>query len=277
MTKPIPRFAIIVGAMKSGTTYLFSLLEQHPEVAGCKIKEPEYFVKNDYDNNAIEKYYELWEFDYAKHKVAIEASTSYTKIPQFTSPAERIKQSGIKTKIIYIMRHPVERICSQIKISNHFGWKVFNEDGKINIDTISVSKYYLQISEYYKRFPREDILLLSFESFTQNPNETLTKICKFLDIDPSFKFKLKEGSLHKSTIYLYKDNYITRGLFGIFSHKEYLALLKENKMRAKLLLWYLKVSGKLSRSQKRSINNEIKEDIEKIKTVLGFDTSIWKL
>jgi hypothetical protein len=118
---------------------------------------------------------------------------------------------------------------------------------------------------------------LSFESFTQNPNETLTKICKFLDIDPSFKFKLKEGSLHKSTIYLYKDNYITRGLFGIFSHKEYLALLKENKMRAKLLLWYLKVSGKLSRSQKRSINNEIKEDIEKIKTVLGFDTSIWKL
>jgi len=104
MTKPIPQFAIIVGAMKSGTTYLFSLLEQHPEVAGCKIKEPEYFVKNDYDNNAIEKYFKLWNFDYAKHKIAIEASTSYTKAPYFTSPAERIKQSGINTKFIYIMR-----------------------------------------------------------------------------------------------------------------------------------------------------------------------------
>jgi len=277
MIKPIPRFALIVGAMKSGTTYLFSLLEQHPEVAGCKIKEPEYFVKNDYDKNTIDKYYGLWEFDHAKHKVALEASTSYTKAPLFTSPAERIQQSGINIKIIYIMRHPVERICSQIKISNRFGWEVFDKEGNINNNTISVSKYYHQILEYYKRFPIEDILLLSFEKFTQNPNEVLDEVCRFLDIDTSFKFKLIDGSLHKSTIYLYRDDYVTRVMFGVHSHEEYLAFLKNNKFKAKILIRYLKMTGKLSRSQKRRIYNKIKDDIEKLKTELGFDVSEWGL
>jgi len=118
-------------------------------------------------------------------------------------------------------------------------------------------------------------LLLSFEKFTENPNETLTKVCKFLDIDPSFKFKLKEGSLHKSTIYLYRDDYVTRVMFGVHSHEEYLAFLRNNKFKAKILTWYLKMSGKLSMSQKRKIYNEIKGDIEKLKTDLGFDVSKW--
>lgn len=49
MINNIPQFAIIIGSMKSCTTYLFSLLAQHPEISVCNIKEPEFFVR-DYPN-----------------------------------------------------------------------------------------------------------------------------------------------------------------------------------------------------------------------------------
>ena len=39
-------FSIIIGAMKSGTTSLFEVLAQHPEICGAKKKEIDYFVKD---------------------------------------------------------------------------------------------------------------------------------------------------------------------------------------------------------------------------------------
>ena len=40
-------FALIIGAMKSGTTSLFHLLAQHPEIAAASVKEPNYFSSDD--------------------------------------------------------------------------------------------------------------------------------------------------------------------------------------------------------------------------------------
>ena len=39
------RFAFIIGAMKAGTTSLFEILSQHPQVCPSKTKEPDYFIK----------------------------------------------------------------------------------------------------------------------------------------------------------------------------------------------------------------------------------------
>ncbi len=36
------RFAIVIGAMKSGTTSLFRHLGTHPEVLPCRVKEPKF-------------------------------------------------------------------------------------------------------------------------------------------------------------------------------------------------------------------------------------------
>lgn len=37
------RLCIILGAAKCGTTSLFSYLAQHPDIAGCSNKDPNYF------------------------------------------------------------------------------------------------------------------------------------------------------------------------------------------------------------------------------------------
>ena len=184
----IPQFALIIGSMKSGTSSLFSLLAQHPEVSPCVTKEPEFFVRDEKFNEGMNSYFRLWDFESSTHKVALEASTSYTKTPNFINAAERIKATGINVKFIYMMRHPVERIKSQIQMSRIKGWKYFNDDGTIHKNPLSFSKYHMQISKYYELFSPEQILLLSLEQFKENPESTLIQICKFLDINSSFTF-----------------------------------------------------------------------------------------
>ncbi len=275
MTKaiPIPQFAFIIGSMKSGTTYLFSLLAQHPEVSACSIKEPEYFVVDYYKNKSIDEYFKLWDFNHDKHKVAIEASTSYTKRPQFANAAETIEASGVNAKFIYLMRDPVKRIESQVAMSRCFGWEVFDKDKNIHSNALSVSMYHFQISEYYKRFPSEDILLLSFEEFTANPKPILKQVCKFLNIDDSFQFHIKKGSVHKSTVYLYQNTPIVKNVFGISSYEAYLNFLANNKdsLKSRLLIWYLSRISKLKQSQIKCINQKLEKDLQKLKTDYGFE------
>ncbi len=46
----INNFALIIGAMKCGTTSLFSYLAQHPEISACQPKEPDFFSYDDHDS-----------------------------------------------------------------------------------------------------------------------------------------------------------------------------------------------------------------------------------
>lgn len=40
----INNFAVIIGCMKCGTTSLFYYLSQHPQIAACNPKEPNFFA-----------------------------------------------------------------------------------------------------------------------------------------------------------------------------------------------------------------------------------------
>lgn len=279
MTNIIPKFSIIIGAMKSGTSSLFSILAQHPEISACNEKEPEFFVRDHKYEKGLKEYYKLWDFDHDTHKLALEASTSYTKIPNFPNAAERIKNSGINVKVIYIMRQPIERIRSQMQMSHCKGWKVFDDQGRIHNFHIAFSKYHMQISEYYKLFLPEQILLLSFENFIKDPKYTLKQVCKFLGIDDTFNFILAKANKHDSLIYLYQNTLILRKLFGIYSYEEYFDYLKNNKNKYtnQIFKWYLRNINKLKLSQIRYIKSELADDIRRLQIDFGFKASDWKI
>jgi hypothetical protein len=275
--KSLPKIALIVGAMKSGTTNLFDLLSQHPEISPCSIKEPEFFCKDANFSNGVEYYNNLWNFNPSKHKVAIEASTCYTKAPIFGSSAQRISESGINPMIIYIMRHPLDRIKSQIQMSRIKGWKYLNEDGTLHSKLISYSKYYMQISAYYKYFSPRQILLLSFEELVNQPESTLYNVCEFLEIDTDFVFTPAMAKKHEGKIYLYHNTFIIRTLFGIKSYNDYVDYLKTHNsgLSFEFLIKYLRYKNKLSRKQELYIKSEIADDLIMLKKEFGFDTSVW--
>lgn len=172
-------YVILIGAMKSGTTSLYSYLAQHPEICECRTKEPNFFLEQ-MDEKVTEKYQELWEYDDSRHRYVLEGSTGYTKYPMRKGVPERISSCGIDPLFIYILRDPFERIES------HFNAARFNPDWKLSLmddHLMNTSNYFMQLERYRKYFPKEKFLVLDFVQLKTDPKRVLLKVYNFLGID----------------------------------------------------------------------------------------------
>lgn len=171
---------IIIGAMKSGTSSLYSYLKQHPEICSCITKEPEFFSerlgKKQYK---LDNYLDLFKIDHKIHKFSLEASTGYTKFPTEPGVPKRIKEYGLNPKFIYIIRNPLERIRSHYNFMHE---KNFSWNNKIDSPhLINTSSYYLQLQEYRKYFPVKDILILDFDDLKNDPKKTCQDVFQFIN------------------------------------------------------------------------------------------------
>ena len=192
--------AIIIGAMKCATSSLFRYLVEHPEISGCKQKEPNFFSEN--LDNGFEWYLSLWGDKSKNEKVMLEASTSYTKFPNAGNVAKKISYFPCNYKFIYIIRDPIDRVRSHYQHSLLAG----RMEGPIcdrlheNSHIINVCKYYLQLSLYEKYFSKDSILVIKFEDLVDSPQQTLMRICKHLGISSNFYFS-DVDKVYNSTAY----------------------------------------------------------------------------
>ena len=185
----INNFALIIGAMKCGTTSLFNYLAEHPEVSACSRKEPAFFSKSINYSQGIEFYQDLWNWNSIEHKVALEASTGYTRLthPNFLNASENIAKYRDRAnfKFIYIMRNPLDRIEAHYNHGIAWNFKECQEidPTQINQEVLETSKYSMQLDQYYSRFSSDDIFLINLDDLKANPRDILRKVCLFLDID----------------------------------------------------------------------------------------------
>jgi hypothetical protein len=143
----------------------------------------------------------LWKWDTATHRIALEASTGYTKIPHFPNAAERIAKMPASFKFIYVMRNPLERIESHYGHGQIAGWVTTEFDWnkqEISDDLINFSSYAKQISEYYKIFPPDSIKLILFEDFVKDTADTLRDVCEFLGVTSSYQFRKADRRYNRS-------------------------------------------------------------------------------
>jgi hypothetical protein len=179
----LPNF-LIIGAAKSGTTTLYEYLNRHPQIYLSPIKEPQFFAVDSQYERGIEWYYSLFN-SASPNQICGEASTDYTKLPLYPKTAERIAHHLPNVKMIYIMRHPVERVYSHYQHLQR-GHKIeltFKDYIQQNSVCIDTSYYIKQINYYLNIFPQESFLFLLMEDLIHNPEPTLRNICKFLEID----------------------------------------------------------------------------------------------
>ena len=105
----LPNF-IIIGAAKSATTTLTTILPQHPDIFISKPKEPKFFGR----------YYKKgWDWYASRFKkgkdfaLRGEGSTMYASgLHSFSKTPELMHRYLPDLKLIYIVRHPLDRIVS---------------------------------------------------------------------------------------------------------------------------------------------------------------------
>jgi len=219
-----PNF-FIVGAPKAGTTSLYHYLEAHPQIFMSSVKEPNYFSYQSSLNqnlyykergiNNFEEYISL--FEKAGNKKAIgEASVSYLFYPE---AAINIKNAFPKSRIIIMLRNPVERAISHYNMDYKLGYvdltfeNVIKKKYDSNLNKlyyqqfIELGLYYNQVKRYIELFGRENVLIIFFEDFKNHAPREVKKIFEFLDVDSGFQtdtnakyntFKTPRNSLIRS-------------------------------------------------------------------------------
>jgi len=272
-------FAFIIGAMKSGTTSLFEILSQHPEVCPSRVKEPDYFAM-DRDESSLENYLSLWDWRNDKHTIAIESSVAYSKANSITGVPERIYKSNLgKYRFIYMIRDPLARIESQVRHGLFAGWGK-PLDGGTPQDAVDISSYAMQLDKYLAFFPMDRIMIVKLEESKHEPDTTLARICQFLEIEKDFSFHNIEERRNSGNFFNAPASiaYITQSSVGQFIAKKLLPakiksrlrhfisnLSKGNNSTPSIGRW------RLTQEERKQVLNILADDLNRLETEYSVD------
>jgi hypothetical protein len=181
----LPNF-LVIGAMKSGTSSFAHYLETHPHVFMTADKEPAFFSRPEKFALGMGWYESLFA-DAGEATARGEASTGYTKYPAFGGVPERIAAAIPDVRLIYLVRHPIERIRSQYLHQALRGLEkrplaqIFVEGGD---HYLNVSRYSLQLDRYLECFDPAQILVLTSNRLRSDRVETMAHAFRFIGVQP---------------------------------------------------------------------------------------------
>lgn len=208
----VPDF-LVVGAARSGTTTLCSLLARHPRIFFPAEKEPMFFSV----------YGQEWSYIDIRtgKKVAyvVEELDDYLKLFEAAGPDQLIGEGstwylylchaaidnigriyGDKStalRILILLRNPVERAWSHYWLKRRngeesLGFEEATEAAAVKqrqekhytqgFDYIGFGKYYLQVKAYKEAFERVKVLLL--EDLTRDIAKEIVQVFEFLGLEP---------------------------------------------------------------------------------------------
>ena len=183
----LPNF-LIIGAPRSGTTWLEKNLRSHPDVFMPGIKELHFFNKH-YDRGL--PWYEAHFEEAVSFKAVGEATPGYLHGFVYDNQkernvAERIKECLPDAKLIVSLRDPVERAYSRYLNSKaRFDTnkeKSFEQQLSDSPEFIAEGMYFDQLSRYLCFFPPEQIQILLYDDLVQNPVSYMQKVYEFLGL-----------------------------------------------------------------------------------------------
>lgn len=182
----LPNF-LVIGAAKSGTTSLAHYLRSNPQVYMADF-ELHYF--------AAERRWRLGEawyqaqFKGAGDEVAVgEKSPSYTRHPLYQGVPGRIAALLPDVRLIYLVRHPLQRIQSEYVHRALRGRERRPLDEAVTADPayLDTSRYAMQIDRYLAHFDRSQLLVLTAEDLRHLRAATLDRVQRFLGVTPSWQ------------------------------------------------------------------------------------------
>ena len=187
-TGRMPDF-LLIGAMKCGSTTLHDYLVNHPQLAEPKYKEPGFFSRDERFELGLDWYRSVFEAA-QPDQLAFESSTCYTRHPHFGEVAPRIAEHLPDIKLVYIMRHPVDRLYS------HYRHAMLERQKKGTGPVVSLEAalaeseeyfdtgcYLRQIERFTAHYDRERFFFLTLDELKGDADGVLVSLQEFLGLE----------------------------------------------------------------------------------------------
>lgn len=182
--RDLPTF-IVIGAMKAGTTSLFHYLREHDQIFMSRIKELDFFVTEGNWSRGLDWYRHQFT-DGGAALARGEASTLYTKYPEYTGVPERIARIVPDVSLVYVVRDPIERMRSHYQHRLMTGAENASPEEALlhNPTYLRCSQYAMQLERYLEHFSRGQILVVTSEGLRRDRAATVRRVNEFLGVDP---------------------------------------------------------------------------------------------
>ena len=164
---------IIIGAPRSGTTLLLSILDSHPKIQGIPMETNLLITPRSFRNsylNRVKKSLEILSVLNGK-QIKKSADRWCEKTPKnILHVKEILAEFDNHAKIIHILRDGRDVILSKHPDfpDNYF---------------VTPEEWVCDVSEGLKYRDYENVYLVKYEVLVQKYSETIAKICEFLDLD----------------------------------------------------------------------------------------------
>ena len=178
----MPRRAdfVIIGAMKCATSTLRAQLAQQPGLYMSE-REANFFSNDDICARGVGWYESQFDGAHAD-QICGESSTHYTKLPTYPRTAERMVECLPHAQLIYVMRHPVDRLVSQY--IHEWSERIIDVPIEQAIEQrpelVAYSRYAMQLEPFLKSYGQEKILPVFFDQLRRRPQRELERICRFV-------------------------------------------------------------------------------------------------
>lgn len=195
-SRPLPDF-IIAGSPRSGTTYLYNLLDHHPEIylAKPRAPEPKFFLVDEEYEKGLSYYSERFFQPGANFPIRGEKSANYLESPV---AAQRMFDCLPHLKLIFVLRNPVDRAFSNFLWSTRNGHETLSFAEAIELEATRESSYapkvrfarpysYLSrgmyaklLKAYLNLFPEEQIRIVLQDEIVSDPSRITAELMTFV-------------------------------------------------------------------------------------------------
>ena len=170
-----------IGATKSGSSWLYANLAEHPGVF-APVKEVRYFTKN---SERGSQWYQGLFAGCKPGSITGEFTPSYLYHP---SIASSVFSECPDVKLLVILRNPVRRAFSQYKSDYYTGLtseESFSGYIETNPNTLKQGYYFGYLEQWLKVFPSDRIKIFIFEEAVKDTAEFVSELSDFLNLDPA--------------------------------------------------------------------------------------------
>lgn len=278
----LPDF-LIVGAMKSGTTSLYHDLRLHPGIFLPEDKEPENLCSDAVLSPAGREQYSALFRRAGPHQMVGEASTAYTKLPDFPGVAGRAKELlGTALRIVYLVRHPVDRAISQHKHEHAWGEVDvgFDEALERYPRYAAYSSYGSQMAAWLEHYPREQIHLVHFERYVARRAECTAEVFRFLGVPPLAApidaagiYNADEGRTVVRGVWdrVYRSPLYRQGV------RRLLSIETRHRLRSRLLPAPPPPPAPASEEARAVLRDRVQDDVQRFHRMFDLEEPLWDL
>lgn len=171
------------GAGKSGTTWLYACLDEHPEVFVPREKELDFFSWH--YSRGLDWYHR--KFAGADDAGAIgEISPSYMYTDRVP---ERIREYNPAMQLLFLLRNPIERAYSHYCMHLYSGSASEDIDAELGPQSAFVVQglYYQFLCRFLEHFPRSQLHIVLYEDVVARPDAVIQGVYRFLGVTDAFR------------------------------------------------------------------------------------------